>query len=60
MASRTPEPLTRRTWLLMLLAFVLMWAWVLESQRRIEAQHPATAGQRDSRQGALSSVATPS
>jgi hypothetical protein len=43
-----------------LLALVLMWAWVLESQRRIEAQHPATAGQRDSRQGALSSVATPS
>jgi len=40
-ARPRPEPLSRRTWLLVLLAFVLFWAWVLVAQQRIEAQHPA-------------------
>lgn len=39
-----PEPVTRRTWLLALLAFVLMWAWVLVAQDRVEARHPVTTG----------------
>jgi hypothetical protein len=36
------EPITRRTWLLALLAFVLMWAWVLVAQQRVEARHPVS------------------
>ncbi len=40
----TLEPVhnTRRTWLLAALAFVLLWAWVLVAQQRIEARHPET------------------